>query len=45
MKKPSVLTRQGRAAGTVRVDRSEPLFQEAPVDRPRQLHRRSMSMI
>ena len=30
--------RQRRAAGTVHIDRSEPLFQEAPVDRSRQLH-------
>jgi hypothetical protein len=38
--------RQRRTARTVRVDRSEPLFQEAPIDRPRQLHRAcSMSMI
>jgi hypothetical protein len=38
--KPSRQPRwQRRTAGTVRVNRSEPLFQEAPINYPRQLHR------
>ena len=32
--------RQRRLAGLVAVDRPKPFFQEAPVDRPRQLHQR-----
>ena len=32
--------RQRWAPGIIRVDRPEPLFEKAPVDRPRELHER-----
>jgi hypothetical protein len=32
--------RQRRMAGSLRIDRAEPLFQKTPIDRPRQLHQR-----